>query len=114
MSGPGGPVCLQRQLRHGHRPSGKPPAGSYATPPTSNPTNNATLDTLCAACPQLAALRVRVREFAEMMTHRRGRKLEAWNTMALLPVLIREEQNIRVALEDILAQARVRADSLHL
>ncbi|GII96378.1 hypothetical protein [Sinosporangium siamense] len=39
------------------------------------------LDTLCAASPQLAALQDHVQHFAEMMTHRRGRHLEAWMTV---------------------------------
>ncbi|MFC7585762.1 transposase [Nonomuraea antimicrobica] len=35
------------------------------------------------ACPQLAALRLHVRQFAEMMTHRHGQNLEAWMTAVL-------------------------------
>ncbi|MBC6463245.1 hypothetical protein [Actinomadura sp. HBU206391] len=36
------------------------------------------MDALTAACPQLAALRTHVRDFAEMMMHRQGQHLAAW------------------------------------
>lgn len=41
------------------------------------------LDTLCAACPQLRALRTHVRHFAEIMMNRGGRQLQAWMTGVL-------------------------------
>lgn len=73
------------------------PAPSSSRPPTvrqatawflSNPAHldsgdQDRLDTLCDASPQLAVLRDRVRQFAEMMVHRQGRRLETWmNTVA--------------------------------
>ncbi|MEV5829755.1 transposase [Spirillospora sp. NPDC052242] len=71
-----------------------PPAPAAPRPPTvrqatawflSNPAHldpgdRHRIDTLCATCPQLAVLRDRVREFAEMMVHRHGRWLETWMT----------------------------------
>ncbi|MFC6370857.1 transposase [Nonomuraea thailandensis] len=41
------------------------------------------LQELTTACPQLAALRLHVRQFAEMMMHRRGQNLEAWMTAVM-------------------------------
>ncbi|GII06185.1 ISL3 family transposase [Planobispora takensis] len=72
--------------------AGLPPTPTSPRPPTvrqatgwflRNPTHldageQRQLDTLTAVCPQLAALRVHVRQFAEMMMNRRGRNLEAW------------------------------------
>ncbi|WP_435822533.1 transposase [Microbispora bryophytorum] len=64
--------------------SPRPPTVRQATgrflrnPAHLEPGEQQHLDTLTALCPELAALRVHVREFAEMMTNRRGRDLEAW------------------------------------
>lgn len=74
-----------------------PPAPTPARPPTvrqatgwflRNPANldpdeHRQLQSLTAACPQLAALRKHVRQFAEMMMHRRGQSLETWMNAVL-------------------------------
>ncbi|TMR88383.1 transposase [Nonomuraea basaltis] len=52
-------------------------------PANLDPDEQRQLDALCATSPQLAALRTHVRHFAEMMTHRRGRQLDAWMTAVL-------------------------------
>lgn len=71
---------------------GTPPAPTSPRPPTvrqaagwflRNPANlgpgeHRLTEALTTACPQLAALRLHVRQFAEMMMHRQGRNLEAW------------------------------------
>jgi transposase len=91
----GGPTTVRQYLRPWR--AGLPATPAPSRPPTvqqatgwflRNPANlesdeQRQLDALGAACPQLAALRVRVREFAEMMVHRRGRKLETWITAVL-------------------------------
>ncbi|WP_211593487.1 ISL3 family transposase [Microbispora sp. H10836] len=97
---------LCRELRnHGYRGSstavrqyvrpwraGLPPTPASPRPPTVRqatgwflrnpahlePGEQRQLETLTALSLQLAALRVHVREFAEMMMNRRGRDLEAW------------------------------------
>ncbi|MFA1551971.1 ISL3 family transposase [Actinomadura chokoriensis] len=65
----------------------RPPTVRQATawflssPARVDPADERRLDTLCDAGPQLAVLRDRVREFAEMMVHRRGQRLETWMTV---------------------------------
>ncbi|MGP4105211.1 ISL3 family transposase, partial [Nonomuraea sp. KM90] len=71
---------------------GTPPALTPARPPTVrqatgwflrnparlNPDEHRQLQELATTCPQLAALREHVRQFAEMMMHRHGQNLETW------------------------------------
>jgi transposase len=70
-------------------PSRRPPTVRQATgwflrnPANLDPDEHQLLDALCAASPELAALRGHVRWFAEMMVHRHGHRLEAWMTAAL-------------------------------
>ncbi len=70
-------------------PSQRPPTVRQAVgwflrnPANLDPDEQSGLDTLCATSPQLAALRGHIRHFAEMMTHRRGRQLDAWMTAVL-------------------------------
>ncbi|MGI5418575.1 ISL3 family transposase [Actinomadura luteofluorescens] len=49
-----------------------------SNPAHLDPGDQNRLDTLCGASPQLAVLRDRVREFAEMVVHRQGQRLETW------------------------------------
>jgi len=62
----------------------RPPTVRQATawflsnPAHLDPGDQHRLDILCNASPQLAVLRDRVREFAEMMVHRQGRRLQTW------------------------------------
>ncbi|WP_235037119.1 transposase [Actinomadura sp. K4S16] len=51
-----------------------------SNPAHLDPGDQHRLDILCDASPQLAVLRERVREFAEMMVHRREQRLETWMT----------------------------------
>ena len=74
-----------------------PPALTPARPPTvwqatrwflRNPANldpgdRRHLQALTAASPELAALRLHVHQFAEMMVHRRGQNLQAWMNAVL-------------------------------
>ena len=48
-----------------------------------DPDEQRQFDALCADSPQLTALRAHVRDFAQMMTHCRGHRLEAWMTAVL-------------------------------
>jgi transposase len=80
-----------RQYVHPWR-AATPPAPTLARPPKvrqatgwflRNPANldpeeDRQLQALTTVCPQLAKLRLRVRQFAEMMMHRHGRNLETW------------------------------------
>ncbi|MEV0590780.1 ISL3 family transposase [Nonomuraea cavernae] len=86
-----GSTTTLRQYVHPWR-AATPPAPASARPPTvrqatgwflRNPANldpdeQQHLDALTTACPQLAALRLHVRQFAEMMVHRQGQNLETW------------------------------------
>ncbi len=40
------------------------------------------LTAITASCPELAAVQAYVQAFAQLMTERRGRQLEAWRTAA--------------------------------
>jgi transposase len=65
-------------------PTPRQAAGWFLRSPANlEPDEQRQLEALCAACPHLAALRAHVRGFAEIMTRRRGRKLEAWMTAVL-------------------------------
>ncbi|WP_141579838.1 transposase [Actinomadura sp. WMMA1423] len=77
ISSPGGPAGP-----HGPRPPTfrQATAWSLSNPAHLDPSDRHRLNTLCDASPQLAVLRDRVRELAEMMVHRQGRRLETWMT----------------------------------
>jgi transposase len=65
-------------------PTPRQAAGWFLRNPADlEPDEHRQLDAVCAACAHLAALRIRVRQFAEIMVHRRGRQLEAWMTAVL-------------------------------
>ncbi|WP_442942124.1 ISL3 family transposase [Nonomuraea sp. NBC_00507] len=65
-------------------PTVRQAAGWFLRNPVNlDPDEQRQLDALCTASPQLAALRTHVRHFAEMMTQRRGRHLDACMTAVL-------------------------------
>ncbi|MEU4516235.1 ISL3 family transposase [Nonomuraea wenchangensis] len=67
----------------------RPPTVRQATswflrnPANLDPDEHHHLQVLTTACPQLAALHERVRQFAEMTAHRRGQNLETWMNAVL-------------------------------
>ncbi|MEV0159665.1 hypothetical protein [Nonomuraea fuscirosea] len=84
----GGGTTVRRYVRPWR--AATPPAPTSTHPPTvreatgwflRNPANlepddHGQFQALTTACPQLAVLRLHVRQFAEMMMHRRGQNLE--------------------------------------
>ncbi len=64
-------------------PAARKVASWILTPPGKlTEDNRATLTQITARCEELAATRGLVREFAEMLCHRHGERLEAWATQA--------------------------------
>ncbi|MFB9476600.1 ISL3 family transposase [Nonomuraea salmonea] len=91
----GGSATVRQYVRPWR--DGTPPAPTSTRPPTVrqatgwflrnpahlDPDEHRQLQALTAACPQLAALQLHVRQFAEMMTHRHGHNLETWMNAVL-------------------------------
>ena len=79
---PAAPATPPSPHHHQHRRPGRWPAGSSPRPATSTDDDRAALAQITARCEELTTTRDLVREFADMLCHRHGERLEAWASQA--------------------------------